>query len=69
MWLPYLKVFDIFVRSCSIMDRPTTLRWESLKEKGHSEDRGVDGTMGSQWILGRLDVGGGGDGVDSNDSA
>jgi hypothetical protein len=22
--------------------------------KDHSEDRGVDGTMGSEWILGRL---------------
>jgi hypothetical protein len=26
--------------------------WESLKEKDHSEDQGVDGRMGSEWILG-----------------
>jgi hypothetical protein len=25
-----------------------------LKERDHSEDRNVDGTMGSEWILGRL---------------
>jgi hypothetical protein len=29
-------------------------RLESPKEKDHSEDRGVDGMMGSEWILGRL---------------
>jgi hypothetical protein len=28
--------------------------WESPKERDHSEDRGVDGRMGSEWILGRL---------------
>jgi hypothetical protein len=27
---------------------------ESLKERDHSEDNGVDGRMGSEWILGRL---------------
>jgi hypothetical protein len=32
-------------------------RWESPKERGHSEDRGIDGRMGLEWILGRL-VGG-----------
>jgi hypothetical protein len=31
---------------------------ESPKEGDHSEDQGVDGRMGSEWILGRL-VGGG----------
>jgi hypothetical protein len=25
-----------------------------LKEKCHSEDQGVDGKMGSEWIVGRL---------------
>jgi len=25
-----------------------------LKERNHFEDRGVDGRMGSEWILGRL---------------
>jgi hypothetical protein len=28
--------------------------WESPKEREHSEDRGVDGRMGSEWILGRF---------------
>jgi hypothetical protein len=28
--------------------------WESLKEREHSEDGGVDGRKGSEWILGRL---------------
>jgi hypothetical protein len=27
---------------------------ESPKERGHSEDQGVDGRMESEWILGRL---------------
>jgi hypothetical protein len=31
--------------------------WESLKGKNHLEDQGVDGRMGSHWILRRL-VGG-----------
>jgi hypothetical protein len=30
--------------------------WESSKERDHLEDQGVD-RMGSEWILGRLDVG------------
>jgi hypothetical protein len=33
--------------------------WESPKERDHSEDRDVDGRMGSEWILGRLVEGGG----------
>jgi hypothetical protein len=28
--------------------------WEGPKERDHSEDRGVDGRMGSEWILERL---------------
>jgi len=28
--------------------------WESPKERDHLEDQGVDGRMGSEWILGRL---------------
>jgi hypothetical protein len=28
--------------------------WESPKERDHSEDRDVDGRMGSEWVLGRL---------------
>jgi hypothetical protein len=27
---------------------------ESPKKRDHSEDQGVDGKMGSEWILGRL---------------
>jgi hypothetical protein len=34
------------------------------EEKDHLEDRGVDGRMGLEWILGRLIWGGGG--VDSS---
>jgi hypothetical protein len=30
------------------------VRWESPKERDHSEDQGVDERMGSEWILGRL---------------
>jgi hypothetical protein len=32
----------------------TRFWWESLKGRNHSEDKGVDGRMGSKWILGRL---------------
>jgi hypothetical protein len=28
--------------------------WASQKERDHWEDQGVDGRMGSEWILGRL---------------
>jgi hypothetical protein len=28
--------------------------WVSPKERGHLEDQGVGGKMGSEWILGRL---------------
>jgi hypothetical protein len=33
-------------------------RWESPKERDHSEDQGVDGRMGSEWFLERLAGGG-----------
>jgi hypothetical protein len=32
----------------------TRFWWESLNERDHLEDPGVDGKMGSEWILGRL---------------
>jgi hypothetical protein len=32
--------------------------WESPKERVHLEDRGVDGRMGLEWILGRFAGGG-----------
>jgi hypothetical protein len=36
--------------------------WESPREGDHSEDRGVNGRMALEWILWRLDWGGGGRG-------
>jgi hypothetical protein len=39
--------------------------WESLKERGHSKDQGIDRRMESEWILGRLARG---CGVDSTGS-
>jgi hypothetical protein len=38
-------------------EKCTRFRWESLKERDHSEDRGVDRRMESEYALGRL-VGG-----------
>jgi hypothetical protein len=32
----------------------TQVWWESSKETNHSENRGVDGRMGSKWILEKL---------------
>jgi hypothetical protein len=32
----------------------TRFWWESTEERDHSEDRGVDGRMGLECILGRL---------------
>jgi hypothetical protein len=37
----------------------TRFWWESPKERDHLEDQGVGGKMGSEWILERLDWGGG----------
>jgi hypothetical protein len=31
--------------------------WDSPKERDHSKDQGIDGWMGSEWILGRLALG------------
>jgi hypothetical protein len=33
--------------------------WESLTERDHLEDQGVDGRMASEWVLGGLAGGGG----------
>jgi hypothetical protein len=44
-------------RACGMHGRgqkSTRFLWESLKERDHSEDRGIDRRMGSEWILGRL---------------
>jgi hypothetical protein len=38
-------------------EKCTRFWWESLKERDHSEDQGIDDRMGSERILGRL-VGG-----------
>jgi hypothetical protein len=35
-------------------DRCTRFGWKSPKEREHSEERGVDGKMGLEWMLGRL---------------
>jgi hypothetical protein len=35
-------------------EKCTRFWWESPKEKDHLEDQGVDGRMGSKWILRRL---------------
>jgi hypothetical protein len=35
-------------------EKCTRFWWESLKVRDHSEDEGIDGRMGSEWILGRL---------------
>jgi hypothetical protein len=33
-------------------EKCTRFWWESQKERDHSEDQGVGGKMGSEWILG-----------------
>jgi hypothetical protein len=38
-------------------EKCTRFWWKSPKERDHSEDQGVGGRMGSEWIAGRL-VGG-----------
>jgi hypothetical protein len=35
-------------------EKCTRFWWESPRESDHLEDQGVDGKMGSEWILGRL---------------
>jgi hypothetical protein len=35
-------------------EKCTRFWWENPKERDHSEDRGVGGKVGSEWILGRL---------------
>jgi hypothetical protein len=35
-------------------EKCTVFRWESPKERDHSEDQGVGGRMGSEWFLERL---------------
>jgi hypothetical protein len=36
----------------------TGFSWQSPKDKDHLKDQGVEGRMGSKWILGRLAGGG-----------
>jgi hypothetical protein len=35
-------------------EKCTRFWWESPKERDHSEDQGVDGRLGPEWILERL---------------
>jgi hypothetical protein len=35
-------------------EKCTRFRWKSQKERDHLEDQGIDGRMGSEWMLGRL---------------
>jgi hypothetical protein len=35
-------------------EKCTRFWWESPKVRDHLEDQGVDGRMGSEWMLGRL---------------
>jgi hypothetical protein len=46
-------------------EKCTRFWWKNLKERDNSEDQGVRGRMGSEWILGRL---AGGCGLDSTGS-
>jgi hypothetical protein len=39
-------------------EKCTRFWWESPKERGHLDDQGVGGRMGSEWILGKLAGGG-----------
>jgi hypothetical protein len=39
-------------------EKCTRLWWDSPKERDHLEDQDVGGKMGSEWILGRLALGG-----------
>jgi hypothetical protein len=41
-----------------IREKCTRFWWESPKERDHWEDQGDGGKMGSEWILGRLALGG-----------
>jgi hypothetical protein len=40
--------------ACGRRGKCTRVWWECQKEIDHLEDQGVDGRMGSEWILGRL---------------
>jgi hypothetical protein len=39
-------------------EKCTLFWWKIARKRDHSEDRDVDGRMGSEWMLGRLTVGG-----------
>jgi hypothetical protein len=46
-----------FIRAWGRREKCTRFWWESPKKRDHSEDQGVDGRMGSEWILVKLTVG------------
>jgi hypothetical protein len=45
------------INMLSLRETCTRFWWESQKKRDHLEDQGVDGRMGSEWILGRLSRG------------
>jgi hypothetical protein len=47
-------VWEEKFKSVRLKETCSTKRWESSKERDHSEDQGVGGRKGSEWILGKL---------------
>jgi hypothetical protein len=49
-----IHLYDSMVGREERRENCTRFWWESLKERDHSEDQGIGGRMGSEWILGRM---------------
>jgi hypothetical protein len=52
------NVMDVYLADAVRIPVVYKVWWESRKERDHSEDQGIDGRMGSEWIFGRLAGGG-----------